>query len=250
MTPEVLNASEPEPQGMGAFSRLTGVFFEPAKTFEDIAARPGFALPLVIAIIVGLIFTTLFTQHVGWDRMVKQQMELNPQTQQMPADQKEKAIEFWGRFGSLVGYGSAVIVPPLLFLILAATSLGMAKGIMSAPITFKQTFAAVAYGYMPNVIGGILAMVVMFLKSPDEFRIDNPLVFNAGAFMDPLTSNKFLYSLAGSFDLIWLWSLFLMAMGVKAAGGKKLSMGGAVTAVFGPWFLWVLCKAVFAGIRG
>jgi hypothetical protein len=126
----------------------------------------------------------------------------------------------------------------------------MAKGIMSAPIRFSQAMAAVAYGYLPNVIAAILTIVVMFLKSPDDFRLDNPLVFNAGAFMDPLTANKFVLSLATSFDLIWLWSLFLMAMGVKAAAGKKLSMGGAFWAVFGPWLFWVLCKAGWAAIRG
>jgi hypothetical protein len=250
MTPEVLNASEPEPKGMGEFSRLTGVFFEPGKTFEDIAARPRFWVPLILAILVGCVVVGLFSQHVGWDRMMKQQFDMNPQMQQMSADQREKALEFWSKFGSVMGYGFALIGTPLTFLILAAVFLGMSKGIMSAPITFKQSMAAVSYGWMPNVIGGILTIVVMFLKSPDDFRLDNPLVFNAGAFMDPVSSNKFLLSIAASFDLIWLWSLFLMATGLKAAGGKKLSMGGAMTAVFGPWLLWVLAKSALAGLRG
>jgi hypothetical protein len=250
MTPEALSVSEPEPKGMSELSRLTGVFFEPAKAFEDIAARPRFVVPLILTIVLACVLVALFSQHVGWDRMIKQQMEVNPQMQQMPPEQRERAIEFWGRFGSVMGYGFALVGTPLTFLILSAIYLGMVKGIMSAPVTFKQSFAAVSYGWMPNVITSVLAIVVMFLKSPDDFRLDNPLVFNAGAFMDPVTSNKFLLSIATSFDLIWLWSLFLMAMGLKAAGGKKLSMGGAMAAVFLPWLVWVLGKSALAGLRG
>jgi len=248
MTPEVMNASEPEPQGMGEFSRLTGVFFEPGKTFEDIAARPGWVVPLLIAIVMGLVFVTLVGQRIGWDRIVRQQMELNPQAQQLTPEQRQQRMEIGARVAPMFGYGVAVLGAPLMFLIMAGTTLGMAKGIMSAPITYKQSLAAVAYGYLPNVIGSVLAMVVMFLKNPDDFRLDNPLVFNAGAFMDPATANKFVLTVASSFDLIWLWSLFLMATGVKAAAGKKLSMSGAVWAVFGPWILWVLCRAALAGL--
>jgi hypothetical protein len=95
---------------------------------------------------------------------------------------------------------------------------------------------------------GLLMIAVMFMKPPDDFNVQNPLVFNPGAFMDPLTSSKFLYSLASSLDLFRIWSLVLIAIGLKAAGGKQLSMGGAVTAVFLPWAIWTLGAASLAGV--
>jgi hypothetical protein len=97
------------------------------------------------------------------------------------------------------------------------------------------------------VIMALLAIAVMFMKPPDDFNLQNPLVFNPGAFMDPLTSSKFLYSLASSLDLFRLWTLVLIAIGLKAAGGKQVSMGGAVTAVFLPWAIWTLGAAALAG---
>jgi hypothetical protein len=250
MTPEVMSASEPEPKGINPIARMFGVLFEPGKTFEDIAARPNFMVPMIVAMLLGCLTTALFTQRVGWERMMRQQMEMNQRSRDLPADQKEQAIQMYSRMGPMFGYGGSIIGLPLMFLILAGVSLGMAKGIMSAPISFKQAFAAVAYGWMPNIIAAILTIVVMFLKSPDDFRLDNPLVFNAGAFMDPLTSNKFIYSLASSFDLLWVWSLVLMGFGFKAAGGKKFSTGGAMAAVFVPWLVWVLGKSALAGLRG
>jgi hypothetical protein len=250
MTPEPLNAVEPEPKGMGEASRLTGVFFEPSKTFEDIAARPRFWAPMIVTILVTMILMTLFSQHVGWDRMMRQQMEMNSRTQQLTPEQKEQAVQFWTRLMPVFTYGGALLGTPVTFLILAGIFLGMVKGIMSAAVTFKQVFAAVAYGWMPHVIASILTIAVMFMKSPDDFHLDNPLVFNPGAIMDPVSSNKFVLSLATSLDLFSLWSLVLIGIGLKAAGGRKLSTGSAMVAVFLPWAIYVLGKSALAGLRG
>jgi hypothetical protein len=73
-------------------------------------------------------------------------------------------------------------------------------------------------------------------------------MFNPGAFMDPKTSSKFLYSVATSLDLFSFWIMILIATGLKAASGKKLSFGGAFFAVALPWAVYVLGKSAFAGI--
>ena len=41
---------------MSEFSRLTGVFFEPGKTFADIAERPRWLVPLLLVIVAGVAF--------------------------------------------------------------------------------------------------------------------------------------------------------------------------------------------------
>ena len=75
MTPEMLPEEEPQPQGLGEGSRLTGVFFEPAKTFADVAERPGFWAPLILAILVGIAYNAALGQRLGFDRVVDQQMQ-------------------------------------------------------------------------------------------------------------------------------------------------------------------------------
>ena len=87
----------------------------------------------------------------------------------------------------------------------------------------------------------------MFLKSPDEFNLINPLAFNPAAFMDPINSSKFLYTLAMSLDLFTIWGILLTAIGLKAAAGKRLSFGGALFAVVLPWAILVLIGASVAG---
>jgi hypothetical protein len=248
MTPEQLNASEPEPKGMGEASRLTGVFFEPSKTFEDIAARPGFWVPLILIIVVAIAYLALFAQHVGWERMIRHQFEISSRAQQMTPDQREQAISMQLRFAPIFGYVGILLGVPITYAIWAAILLGIVKGIMSAPVKFKQAFAVVVYGCLPGVLFTLLAIAVMFMKNPDDFNLQNPLVFNPGAFLDPATGSKFVYSLASSLDLFTLWTLFLIGTGLKAAGGKSLSTGGAMTAVFLPWAIWTLGKAALAGV--
>ena len=70
MTPELLPEAEPQTQGLGEGSRLIGVFFEPAKTFEDVAARPNFWVPLILIMVLSMGYMVLFGQHVGWERMI------------------------------------------------------------------------------------------------------------------------------------------------------------------------------------
>jgi len=233
---------------MSEASRMTGVFFEPSKTFQDIAARPVFWVPLILIVAVSLVYLYLYTQHVGWERMIRHQLETSSLAQQIPADQREQNIQTRARLAPIFGYAGVLIGIPITYLIWAAILLGIVKGIMSAPVSFKQAYAAVVYGSLPGVVFAILAMVVMFVKNPDDFNLQNPLVFNPGAFLDQATSSKFLYSVASSLDLFTLWTLILIGLGLKAAGGRKFSTGSAMTAVFLPWVLWTVCKAALAGM--
>ena len=252
MTPENAPAVEPEPAGMGEFSRLTGVFFEPGKTFADIAERPRWLVPLLLVIVAGVAFYFLYGQHVGWERFVRHQMETNARMQQamerIPAAQRDASIAMQTKFTGIGYYFGTAVMIPLMYLISAAIVLGIASGMMSAGVRFKQVFAIVCYAGLPGILKHALAAVVMFLKSPDDFNLINPLAFNPAAFMDPINSSKFLYTLAMSFDLFTIWGILLTAVGLKAAAGNRLSFGGALFAVALPWAVLVLFGASMAGL--
>ena len=248
MTPEIMSDAEPQPKGLGEGSRLTGVFFEPSKTFQDIAARPNFWVPLIIMMVTALVYLMLFSQHVGWERMMRHQFEMSSRAAQVPADQKETQIQTMTRFAPVFGYAAVLIGVPVGTLIWAAILLLIVKTMMGAPVTLKQVYAVVCYGAMPGVLFTVLAIAVMFMKPPDDFNMQNPLMFNPGAFMDPMTTSKGLLSLASALDVFSIWKLILVGLGLKAAGGRNLSMGGAMTAVFAPWLLFVLGAAGLAAL--
>jgi hypothetical protein len=248
MTPEAVQAPEPTPAAMGEFSRITGVLFEPTKTFEDVARRPKFLVPLVLTLLSALLVTFLFTQHVGWDRFMRQQMENSSRMQQVPAEQREQMLATQTKFGPIFATVGIIVGIPIYYLVASAVLLGIVAGIMSAPVKFKQVFAVMCYANMVGILSAGLTIAVMFLKNPDQFNLQNPLAFNPGAFMDPTSTSKFLYSLASSLDLFVIWTIILIAIGLKAAGGKKLSFGGALFCVVLPWAIWVLGKSSLAGM--
>lgn len=234
---------------MGEVSRLTGVFFEPTKAFTDIAARPRWIPPLLIILLVTISLMVVYTQRGGWRVMIVQQMANNSQAAQLSPEQRQTQIEMGTKYASLSVYIVPIVVP-ISLLVIAGVLTGITAGILSAPVRFSQVFAIVCYANLAGVLRGALVLVVLLMKNIADFDLKNPFMSNPGYFMDPKTSSKFLYSLAGAFDIFSLWIILLMAVGLKAAAGKRLSFGGAFFAVALPWAVWNLGAAALAGMFG
>lgn len=237
---------------MGAFSRITGVFFEPGKTFEDIGRRPTWFLPLLVTIVATIAFYATYGQRVGYERFLRQQMATNPKVaqrmEQIPAERREASIATQAKITGISYMAGPVIAMPIMMLISAGILLGL-TAMMSAGLKYKQVFAVVAFSALPGALKYLLAIVVVFLKNPEDFNLQNPLAFNFAAFMDPLTSSKFLYTVGSAFDLFAIWTILLTAIGLSAAAGKKkLSFGGALIAVLIPWVVLVGFGATMASM--
>src|SRR5438309_893712 len=105
MTPEAMLSPEPAPAEMGAFARITGVLFEPGKTFADIGRKPSWFVPLLLIILAGLAFYMACGQRIGWERIFRQQIATNARLQQqldqLPADQRESRIALQGKFAGI-----------------------------------------------------------------------------------------------------------------------------------------------------
>ena len=245
MTPEAVQIPEPETPRMGAFSRVAGVFFEPSKTFEDIGRKPTWLVPVVLLIIGALLMMTVMGQRIGWENIARQQLEARAQTSQMTPEQKEQAIQMQTRMGSLRYV--FVLFLPVVYVVMAGAFLAF-TAMMSAGLRFKQVFGIVCHANLPGLVSIALTILVMYLKSPNDINIQNPLAFNPAAFLDPGTPTKFLHSVLMSLDLFSFWIIFLLATGFKAAAGRKLTFGGALTAVLIPWALYVLVKSALSGM--
>jgi len=242
MTSENAAAGEPQPAGMGEFSRIVGVFFEPAKTFADIAERHRWIAPMLLMKLASMSVTTAISQRIGWERAWRHRMDIDPGLRKMTPEHRDQTLATQVQWASVAGYARAMVVAPIIDVVFAAVLLGIAGAIMAFGIRFKQVFAVVCYGGLPGVISAIFTVVVIFLKNPGDVDIQNPLAFNAGAFMDPYTSWKFVHALAGALDLFTIWTILLIATGLKAAAGKELTFKGALVAVAVPWAIYVLLK--------
>jgi hypothetical protein len=236
---------------MSELSRLVGVFFEPKKTFTDIVQRPRWFIPFLITIIFSVGYLYAFTTHIGWEPYLHRILDTNARVQQLPADQRQNIFTLYSKILPVIGYVFAILGVLIAYLLGSAIVVGIIKGLMGVPIRFKQAFAAYAYGWLPNIIYSALATVVVFVtRNPEDFNPQNGFVSNPAAFMDPMTTSKFLYTVARYADVFVIWGVLLTATGLKAAGGKKLSYGGALFAVVLPFLVFVLISAALAGLQG
>ena len=244
MTPEPSSDHAASP--LSEVGRITDVFLDPKKAFADIAAKPSWILPVVLVILISLVGVYFYSTRVGWERAIRQNIETSSRTANMTADQREAAIQMQVKFAPLA-YVFVVLGPPLVAVIVGAVILLMCK-MGGASLTFKQTFAISAWAALTTAIQGILTIVVLFLKNPDEYNTMNPLAFNLGAFMEPPpSSSRFIYSLATSIDLFTIWKVLLIAVGISVAA-RKLTFSKAVILVAAPWLIWVLLSSGFAGM--
>jgi hypothetical protein len=229
----------------GALARMAGVLFSPGETFSDIVQRPSWLAPVLVLTAFSILFTVMFSQRVGWERFMQQQFAKDPRTAEMPAERRAQALEQASKFAKGFGYGFAVVG---YFVITAALAgillLGYNVG-GGAQTNYKTALAITAHSYMPNLLAGLLAMLVMFLKDPDEFDLQNPLASNVAAFLSG-EAPRWQQSLGQSLDLVSFWIMFLIAAGFSATNPKRLPMGKSLGVILGLWAFYVLVKVGWA----
>jgi Yip1 domain len=251
MTPEsqTPESTPPVPEkAPNELERLTGVFFSPRKVFPDIAKRPRWWIPVLILGVLGTIFVQAYSQRVGWERLIRQQLDRSSQTANLSAQQREQAIAVGASFAKIVfGYG-AVVLTLFYVLVIAAVLFFLFNTLMGANIRFGGMMGIVSYAFLPRVLVAVLSMVVMYSKPPEDFDLRNPLAFNAAVFVAS-DAMQWVKSLAAQFDLFSFWVIALLAAGISSAA-PKISFAKALAAVIFPWALYVALITAYAAAFG
>jgi hypothetical protein len=229
---------------MSEAARIVGVFFSPGKAFADIARRPRWWIPVILIALIGTVYLNIFTQRVGWESVIRPAIERLPNQQALSVQQREQTIANLARVYKYLGYGGSAVGTLFYVFIVAVLLMFLFDTMMSAGIGLNRMMGIVAYGFLPMLIQTALSMVVLFLKDPDEFNLQNPLMFNVGAYLSP-DSPAALRAFASSIDLFSLWIIVLLAIGVSTTA-RKMSFGKAFAGVALPWALWVCLKTAAA----
>lgn len=234
---------------MSEAGRLIGIFWDPRPVFENLAWKPRFLVPLVLLTLLSTVYLATFARIVGFESLTRRQLESNPRTAQMPAEQRERAIEQGTKIAVPLAYASGILGTTVVSLAIAGVMLGCMNLFGGAKLRYPQAFSITCYSFLPSAVGQILALVVMLLKNPADFDLQNPLPLNLGAFLDRATVGGFLHSLATSLDLFSIWVILLLALGFSAAA-RRMSFGKALSLVLLPWGVYVLLKSAAAGLTG
>lgn len=249
-------ASEPMPAAAAApeteakispFGRLVGVLFSPKATFEDIARKPSWLLPVICMIAISAITTVGINQKMNWRDYMSQQIEKSPAAAQLSAEQKEQRIEAGAKFAPYSAYIFGIPAPIVGILIIALVMWGSYNLLAGTDLNFKTAFGIVSHAFVPAIFGYIIFLIVLLLKPYGTLDLDNPVATNLAAFL-PEGSAKWLVALGKNVDIFILWTTLLIAIGFAVARPKKLKGGKPFAIAFGLLAVWIVLRIGIAFI--
>lgn len=229
------------PESSNAIARMLGALFSPRQTFDSIARRPTWLPPVILACLVAFAVVALFSHRVGWRSYLDKQVANSSRFQQLSAEQQQRTMEAQLKWTPRIAYAEVIIAPFAGALMLAAILLGVLNGLGGTRFNFKTSLGIVSYSWMPNVISGLLGIVVLLVKDPATIDLQNLVASNAGAFLAD-NSPKWLVAMLTPVDLFSFWVMILLAIGYSAAAPKKLSSVKAFAWIFSLWVVYVLVR--------
>jgi hypothetical protein len=227
-------------------ARLIGVIVEPGETFQDIARKPDFWAPLILLVLVSVAVVETMLEKVGMEQIIMQTLKSSGQANRMDPAQLSEAIERGARVGSVLMQASAVVGVPFFLLVVAGFGILVLNGLFGQHASFKQAFSATCYACMPRVVGAVMAVAVIFFGDVSSFNPQSPAPTDVGFFLDPLTTSHVVSVLASSADIITLWVLVLLAIGLSRVAQNKVKTSSIFMTCFGAWILLVIVKVGFA----
>jgi len=239
--------------GLSQWQRIAYIFTSPSKTFEDIKrGNRSWWLPLIIyTVFAYMLFAVVYTR-IGIQQVVDNQIHLSPRSEERLAQATPEQRETSNKFS--VGFTEAAFIANPVFVLVGVSLmslviLGTINFAFGGRATFGSMFAMWMYATLPSVIKSILGMITILAgMAPESFNIKNMAPTNLGAFMDPIDSNKALYSIASSLDVVTIWTLVLLGIGTSIVAGTK--RGSGYMAIFGWWAVVVLISAGFNAVFG
>jgi hypothetical protein len=250
----MVTTATPAPEAsapVDSIGRVFGVLFSPKATFESIAKQPTWIVPVILGCVIGILVSFFIGKQIGWRAVVDKRIADSPSAQkrmeQLSAEDREKSLAGQAKFSPYIVYSVNVVGPFIGAALLAAIFLGAFNLVHGTKLNFKTSLGIVSYSWIPQLIVGILAIPILFLKDPATVDVQNIVASNPGAMLSD-DSAKWLVALLGSLDVFSFWAMILLAFGFSAANPKKISFGKAFGTVLFVWFLFVVCKVGLTAI--
>jgi len=232
------------PERSNSFGRIFGALFSPKETFQSIARKPTWLVPVLLLCLVELCVVAVYGHRAGWRGMIEKQLSNNSRFQELPAAQKERQIEIAAKVTPYIAYVEVVVGPFIAVLLFAGIFWLIFNMMLGAKFGFKTSMGVVAYGLTPALIGTLLGIFILFVKDPSTLDLQHLVASNAGAYL-PDNSPKWLAAGLRSVDLFLFWEMILMAIGYSAAAPKKISFAKAFASIFALWLFVVVIVVGF-----
>jgi hypothetical protein len=188
---------------------------------------------------------------LGMQTMTRLSLERSPFTSKMPPEQVEKAIQDSAGHltRQLIMTDVILIIVTFLFLlIVSGVGLMIVNAILGGQTKFKTLFSVASYAQLPSIIGYVLGLAVILFGGTDNLDPQNPVPMNLAFFLNYKDVSKPLFTLAGSVDVIVVWMVILLGVGMSRATGGKVKALPITLCFVGAWAIWIIGKVGLAAI--
>jgi hypothetical protein len=218
---------------------VVGIWLAPRATYADIAERPRVlgALLLSVVVLAGAsvgFLTTEVGRQAALDQVTQQSDARGQSLTDAQYQQLERFAPYFGYFFAAVQI-LAVVVGSVLITLLA---LAVFNAFLGHTASFKQVFAVVVHS-------GFVLMLAAFLVFPlDYVRESLTSPTTLAVFLPFLEEDSFLARFFGAIDLIYLWWVVNLAIGLGVL--YKRRTGPIAIALLS---IYVMIALLIAGIR-
>ena len=197
-------------------ARFVGVLFSPRATYAAVAANPRWlGILLTVFLITATAAAALLSTEIGRNAVLDQQISQSEaygrRMTQAQIDQIEKISAYY------VYIAPVIQLVGLTFggLLIAGIAFAVFNAALGGDATFKQVFAVVAHS------GVVLAVLSLFTTPLAYARESLSSATNLAVFLPFLDESSFAARLFGSIDLIYIWWMLSLAMGLGVLYRKR-----------------------------
>lgn len=212
----------------------------PTTAFAELRERPRFWFPLLLGVLAtaGIVYWYYSMVDVEWlkDTMFTN----NPDIQNLPEDQRAKAMSVVGRGTLLWGGVIGVLVALPVFYLLEALCLLVAAKITKVPLGFKHWFTLTCWASLPLLLGVVVAAIFLIMSDTAQVSpsVLQPLSLNELLLHRPLGSPG--QALFDSLSIPGLLSWTLMIVGVRtwsqrSWGFSAIFVMAPIVIIYGIW---------------
>jgi hypothetical protein len=240
-------AGADSPPPMSEAEKITSVFYEPARVFQELRVRPYWGTAFLIIALSAAVYQIAFTQRIGAETIALAAIDKTIEGGFIPAERaaqiREQTAETARAPFSKVGGAINAVVGIFVLMAIFAGLYMLGVLVSGARIKFWQAFCVAVFAALPVIVlQNLISLLLLYIKSPDDIdpirgqrglaRADLGVLFNPA-------HNPYLFVLGSSLGLFTLYGIWLTATGLRNAG-EKVTSGTAWSISIGLWVLGLL----------
>jgi len=231
----------------GAAANLSGLFFEPERSFADLLPAARFWVAMALHVALSLGFTAVWMAKVDPVEFFRAELEWSGRADRIPAEQQASILQAQARMFPIMGWLGGLLGAPLLALVVGAVYSLVFRFFLGSEIPFRKTLTVAAWSLVAVAcVQTPLILTVLALKGDWALNPGRALQASLAIALERESAPRFLYSVMESLDLFSIWTLSLLHAGFKAGTGMRPRT--VAIAVATPWALWILAKAALAAL--